>query len=261
MSEAAVVLSACPNCGASLAGAYCASCGQKVTPINPTVHDFLHDLTHELLHVDGKIFRSINLLVRRPGFLTREYFLGRRGQYVSPIRLYLIFSVLYFAALAFTSTMSQVGYTPDPGETIDPRAIEQLRETLNHITNQWVPRAMFVLVPVFGALVMLVNKKTGRNYPQHLYFALHVHAMWFLAGAFAAALKIARIPYLSDSAELLAMLYAAVYLVLALRRAYEMATLSALWRAAVVGVAYVLVVVITIFLLWMPAFATFGSKL
>ena len=38
-------------------------------------------------------------LVFRPGFLTREYFAGRRRRYVRPARLFLVASVLLFAAL------------------------------------------------------------------------------------------------------------------------------------------------------------------
>ena len=59
---------------------------------------------HELLHVDGKIFRSVRLLLMRPGLLTHEYFRGRRARYISPIRLYLIFSVAFFAAAALAGS-------------------------------------------------------------------------------------------------------------------------------------------------------------
>ena len=67
---AAIEPSLCPNCGAMRSGAYCAACGQKAAPLNPTIADFLHDLTHELLHVDGKIFRSVRLLLTRPATRT-----------------------------------------------------------------------------------------------------------------------------------------------------------------------------------------------
>jgi len=77
VSHAQVALVECPNCGRPLDGAFCATCGQKVRSLNPTLHDLLLDLTHELLHVDGKIFQSVRLLLMRPGFLTREYFEGR----------------------------------------------------------------------------------------------------------------------------------------------------------------------------------------
>jgi Protein of unknown function (DUF3667) len=34
------------------------------------MHDLLHDVTHEFLHVDSKIFRTVKLLLLKPGFLT-----------------------------------------------------------------------------------------------------------------------------------------------------------------------------------------------
>src|SRR5678816_4577040 len=101
MTTTAVHLTACPNCGAALDGAFCAQCGQKAAPLNPSLSQFIHELFHEIAHVDGKILQSVRLLFTRPGFLSREQFEGRRARYVSPIRLYLIFSVVYFGAAAF----------------------------------------------------------------------------------------------------------------------------------------------------------------
>ncbi len=94
---------ACPNCGNRRVGRYCSICGQKASPLAPTLGYFMHELTHEVLHVDGKIFRSLRLLLTRPGFLTREIFAGRRASYISPIRLYLTPSILAYALGAFGS--------------------------------------------------------------------------------------------------------------------------------------------------------------
>jgi hypothetical protein len=100
VTHAPVALAACPNCGHALGGAYCAGCGQKVAPINPSFRDVAHEFIGEVLNIDGKTFSSVRLLLTKPGFLTREYFEGRRARYVSPIRLYLILSLIYFAAAA-----------------------------------------------------------------------------------------------------------------------------------------------------------------
>jgi hypothetical protein len=43
----------------------------------------------------------------------------------------------------------------------------------------WLPRLMFLLVPFFASLVSRVRRVPIRPYPQHLIFALHVHAAWF----------------------------------------------------------------------------------
>ena len=67
-------MTACPNCGAAVAGAFCATCGQKEGALDPSLTEFFHELLHEVAHVDGKIVRSVWLLVTGPGFLSREQF-------------------------------------------------------------------------------------------------------------------------------------------------------------------------------------------
>jgi hypothetical protein len=254
-------LTECPNCGTHLAGAYCTTCGQKNTAINPTFGDFLHDLSHEFLNVDSKIFRTLWLLFARPGFLTHEYFLGRRARYGSAIRLYLIFSILFFATLAFAPDLIRVNftYTPDEGEIADPARIEQMQQAavdaVNEVTNTWVPRLMFVMVPIFAALVMLVRRKTGRNYPQHMVFALHVHSVWFFAAAVVAGWHLARVPIPNGEVVVkwAALLYAASYFVRAFRRAYEVTRWSSIWRTAVVSLLYFLILMPTLITLWLSA--------
>lgn len=70
-----------------------------------TRHFLTHGLMHELTHFDGKIFRSFRLLLFRPGFLSQEYFAGRRTLYVNPVRLLLI-AALIFAFTVHNSYMS-----------------------------------------------------------------------------------------------------------------------------------------------------------
>jgi hypothetical protein len=239
----------CANCGARLVGTFCAECGQKVAPSNPTARDLLHELATELLNVDNKIFRSLRLLFLRPGFLTRERFLGRRARYVSGLRLYLFFSVLFFTTLAFAPDIGQATYTPDPGEVIDPVAVAErtnaMLSTMNDVLNRWLPRAMFLLVPLFAAFAMLACRGRGRNYPQHLYFAFHVHAVAFGAGTLMTAARIAYVPVVSDVVTVGALLFAVVHFVLALHRAYETTWFGAVWRGALIGVLYLAVLVLT----------------
>ena len=94
----------CLNCGASLIGRYCQDCGQenvepKVSAWHLIVH-FFNDVTH----FDGKFFKTMKLLLIRPGFLTEEYMRGRRASHINPIRMYLFVSALFF--LLFMSFFS-----------------------------------------------------------------------------------------------------------------------------------------------------------
>jgi hypothetical protein len=242
----------CPNCRAPRTGRFCAACGQKAAPLAPTLGYFAREVAHEILNVDGKIFRSLRFLVTRPGFLTRELFAGRRASYVSPIRLYLTASVLAFAAMTFFGGFGDVDfqYTPGPGETVDPAVVERMSEMERTVTTAlavWVPRAMFVLVPLFAALVMLFRRGGGHTYPQHLYFALHVHAAVFLASAVNTLLEpLARFPYVATTAGIVLSLYVAAYFFLAFRRVYETTILSTLWRTVAVGLLYSVALMVTV---------------
>jgi hypothetical protein len=247
----------CANCGARLAGPYCSACGQKARRPNPTVRDFLRDLAEELLNVDSRIYRSIWLLFARPGFLTREVFAGKRASYVSPLRLYLFFSVLFFAAFALAPSLSELSYTPDNVETLDPAAVAQrtaeIRAAANDAINQWLPRLMFVLMPIFATLVMLVRRRSGRNYPQHMYFAMHVHGVWFLAGTLVALANIVVVAYLSQALRIAGALFILGHFALAFHYVYETGLWGTLWRVGVVAAIYWLIVIFALLTVWLPA--------
>lgn len=91
---------ACLNCGADLAGRFCAHCGQRDVPPRPTVRELAGDAYGELVGWDGKVVRTVALLVRLPGELVRAILDGRRAAYVSPVRLYLTCSLVYFLVSA-----------------------------------------------------------------------------------------------------------------------------------------------------------------
>jgi hypothetical protein len=86
----------CANCGTALVGLYCHACGQQHEPHVHSVGHFLAEATESLTHADSRLWRTILLLLGRPGFLSVEFFAGRRARYLPPIRLYLVLSVLFF---------------------------------------------------------------------------------------------------------------------------------------------------------------------
>jgi len=90
---------ACLNCGAALAGDFCHSCGQR-GHVHRTLSAFWHDLLHAVLHFDGKLGRTLPMLLWRPGDLTRRYIEGERARFVSPIAMFLFSVFLMFAVLS-----------------------------------------------------------------------------------------------------------------------------------------------------------------
>jgi hypothetical protein len=92
---------ACANCGATLAGAYCHACGQ-LAHIHRSLLHLVEELLHGLLHFDAKGWRTLPLLIARPGVLTRRYIDGQRVRYVSPLALFLFTMFLMFFVFSFT---------------------------------------------------------------------------------------------------------------------------------------------------------------
>lgn len=207
----------------------------------------------EVVNVDGKIFRSLRLLLTRPGFLTREIFAGRRASYVSPIRLYLTASVIMFALSAFGSFDGNLEYTSGPDEIVNSaQVVEDGRNQIMAALNERMPQLMFVLVPLFAALVLLVGLGGGRTYPQHLYFALHVHAAWFFADSVDSLFEALDLPYVTFGVDKATELYIVVYLVVAFWRAYETTFWGALWRALIAGVLYLAAVITAVLSIAIP---------
>ncbi|MEO1015046.1 MAG: DUF3667 domain-containing protein [Pseudomonadota bacterium] len=86
----------CQNCGTVLAGEYCHVCGQKAEEPRRAVLGLVQDVFVDTLAIDGKLFRTLWLLLTRPGRLARRYLDGKRVRYSPPFRLYLFASVFFF---------------------------------------------------------------------------------------------------------------------------------------------------------------------
>ena len=88
----------CLNCTAPLTGAFCINCGQKAK-VHRTLSAFWHDLIHGVFHFDGKIWRTLPMLVWHPGRLTRRYVHGERAKFVSPLALFLFCVFVTYASV------------------------------------------------------------------------------------------------------------------------------------------------------------------
>ena len=92
----------CPNCGAVVSGNFCHACGQETALHPPSAREFVHEFIGHYIALEGKLWKSLLLLLFRPGQLTLEYIKGRRVRYIQPLRLYLTFSLIFFAVMKYT---------------------------------------------------------------------------------------------------------------------------------------------------------------
>jgi hypothetical protein len=258
----------CTNCGASLAGKYCGACGQQAIDPDPTLREFLHEAAEHLLQWDGKLLATFRTLVTRPGKLTTEYLAGRRMPYLSPLKLYLLCSVLYFTLSALVPAtirtskgtvvrtsggLIQVGRDSMANaadmDTLRRRgfwgehfanALGKSAELQRAVTNA-IPKAMFVLVPLFAGLAALVLRSRRRRYPQHLAFALHVHAFVFLVLTVALVGRLTTVTAVQALFPLLGFAAIATHFLVALRRVYGGSRGGTIVRASLIAGSYLVV--------------------
>ncbi|MBD2840659.1 DUF3667 domain-containing protein [Erythrobacter rubeus] len=115
---------ACLNCGADPLGPYCQSCGQK-QHVHRTLSAMAHDLVHGVLHLDGKFWRTLPLLVFKPGQLTRRYIEGERAKFVSPMAMFLFSVFAMFAVFQALGITAPTDLEEGFGRSSDAPVVEQ----------------------------------------------------------------------------------------------------------------------------------------
>ncbi|HKE49804.1 MAG TPA: DUF3667 domain-containing protein [Rhodanobacteraceae bacterium] len=92
-------LKACSNCGAPMHGPFCYACGQPEKGMIRHLASVMHDVLDTVFNIDSRVFRSLFPLYFRPGYLTVEYFAGRRVRYVTPFRLFFFLCLIAIFAI------------------------------------------------------------------------------------------------------------------------------------------------------------------
>ena len=153
---------ACPNCGNSLKSIYCHNCGQhKIEHDDLTFKRFLRLAFEQLFEVDSKLMSTLKSLFFRPGELTRDYILGKRASHVSPIRLFLIFSAIYF--LGSAKVFYSITFEDTGSDFYDIQAALRF----------------LLAVPLFAFVLMVLWFDKRYRAGSHFIFALHYFSFDF----------------------------------------------------------------------------------
>jgi len=138
----------CPNCGNERGLRFCGHCGQNDREYLRSLPSLVSEILRETLELDSRTFRTLKLLVLRPGELSAEFSRNRRASYSSPIRLYLFFSLLFFFVLSVTTDREPpreedrvVRISTDEARSVDFTALKdalspQGRERLDEIISR-----------------------------------------------------------------------------------------------------------------------------
>lgn len=192
----------CQNCGTELKGPYCHSCGQHDFDAHQSFGHALHEVLESFFHFDGKFFGGIYDLLFRPGYLTLEYNSGRRARHIPPLRLYIFISLLFFVCPSAepgpgSGVHVQKADQEEIARKIEASTYDKSNPTerkvvhwVGHVAqntdklmdkfHHYLPRSVLLCLPIFALLSMVVFRKSGYSFLQHLVLALNLHSFFFL---------------------------------------------------------------------------------
>ena len=200
----------CRNCNYKLNGLYCNQCGQKDVELL-TIKEIVRDFFDNILSLDSRLFITLKCLMTQPGYLTLEYWAGRRNRYLPPFRLYLVLSVLYFFIapiissgflittdedipipsnyygtlfFEYGSDEDEAGSIADFLGTNINKGMDisyERRITAESLIYSAIPTALFLLMPLMGVLLLkFLYRKNRYLFSHHLITTLHFHSFLFL---------------------------------------------------------------------------------
>jgi hypothetical protein len=195
----------CPNCNRVVSSAYCPECGERpLRPRDLTCRALFDQVVEASTNIDGKLMRSLRCLVLRPGALTVAYLQGRRKVYTTPLQLFLLANVLFFALQSLTgskvfsttleSHLHVQDWAPTAQRLVDARlkAMHRTADVYAPVFDQAVAlnaKSLIILMVVpFTLILPIAFYRYHRPFLVHVVFALHFYA--FLLLLFCAALVV-----------------------------------------------------------------------
>lgn len=223
----------CPQCGTSLVPeyAFCPNCGQKRIQAKESLKDLVNNFLGDYFAFDSKIMSSLKPLIAKPGFLTQEYMAHRRVKYISPLRLYIFISILFFLILNWGGAHAE-----------STQMVTESNGWDDFFSN--LSKVFFFIVPLFAAIMKLFFRKSKASYVDQLVGALHFHAFIFLilCGYMLVSGLFARLQLFSVNIVLLGALVAwfIVYLFISMKRITGERRFSLIWKFLVSLFLYIL---------------------
>jgi hypothetical protein len=89
----------CKNCETKFKGHFCPECGQSVRDYDKPFSFIFYNFAGDFFAFDTRFFQTFKTLLLKPGFLTKEYFDGKRVKYAPPFRIFIFASFILFFLL------------------------------------------------------------------------------------------------------------------------------------------------------------------
>lgn len=266
----------CGNCTQPMTDHYCSHCGQRSDTNAKSIWALSRELSDELLSLDFRIVKTLQTLLLRPGYLTVEFFKGRRARYTPPLRLYLVISFLFFFLMPDINRIDETDLNRDNDIDIqsdfkefdfDGVRITWLNDDQQHRLDQTLEiqlkkfitlvrdnpaelysqlldklsAVMFFMLPVFAIFLRLIYLGQPVLYVEHLLLAVHNHCFLFLALLLSGSLDLIalfRTEFAGISVTDLIDIWIPLYMYFSLRRVFGQSHLVTLFKFSFLLLCY-----------------------
>ncbi len=138
----------CKSCRNTFVGYYCNLCGEKVLlPVDRSFRTFLSNVMIAITFADNKFIKTLWLVLKKPGFLSKEFAEGRRVMYLRPLSLFFVLNLVYFffpVIQLFNASLNTQLLTP-----------------FRQLYANWIAHKMVALqVKSIDSFALLYNEKT-----------------------------------------------------------------------------------------------------
>jgi hypothetical protein len=253
---------------------FCSYCGEKrVNTHDFSLKHFVEEAVESVTHFDNKFFRTIKLLIIRPGKLAEDFSNGIRLRYMRPLQLYIVCNLVFFVAVIFWTPFAQPlysywNYRPytwfGSQETINAKVAEEIstfrerhddsgslsasltdryfyslvEEKFNRSIKSQSKVFLIVLIPMYAFSFMLFFGRK-RFIGEHFVLATHFMAALLIYFLFAAYLINVPLTYFvgeeNGIGSIIATCAIFVYLAFAFKRFYKVPAWRSLLAALTVG--------------------------
>jgi hypothetical protein len=87
----------CKSCGNKFVGVYCNLCGEKIPQAKDrSFKTFLSNILIAVTFADSKLLKTLWLMIKSPGFISKEFAEGRRVNYLKPLSVFFVLNLIYF---------------------------------------------------------------------------------------------------------------------------------------------------------------------
>lgn len=257
---------ACLNCGTPAPGNFCPECGQETSRGPRSLATYFRESIARIAAGRSRLWQSLSKLFFAPGALTVEYRAGRRARYLRPLQLYLMASVIVFAAVQLfglslglrfieeqglhllrntppvvdevkgkgqlvTAMLGILDYVDTPGvRRFQALSLEDKFTFLRARRGVYVSYVLLLMVPIFALALALSYRDRRRRYAEHLVFGLHCQTFLLFM-----LLVESKLPSIVANAL---SFWVVAYFTVALKRVYGGTWAETLGRGLIMSTAY-----------------------